>query len=138
MPDVLTPEQRSYCMSRIRGKDTKPELKVRSVLHTLGYRYRLHVRSLPGSPDLVFHSRRKAIFVHGCFWHRHNCRFGRATPATRRQFWRKKFAENQLRDRRNRRMLRSKGWQVFIVWECQTLRMEWLLPRLATFLEHAA
>ncbi len=132
--DVLTPEQRSYCMSRIQGKDTKPEMIVRKVLHALGYRYRLHVRSLPGKPDLVFPAPRKVIFVHGCFWHRHNCRFGRVTPKTRGEFWKTKLEGNQSRDRKNRRDIRNKGWEPFVVWECQTRRMEWLLPRLLEFL----
>ena len=83
MVDVLTPKQRQFCMSRIQGKDTRPEMVVRRMVHALGYRYRLHVRSLPGCPDLVFPSREKVIFVHGCFWHRHNCRYGRVRPATR-------------------------------------------------------
>jgi len=137
MVDVLTPEQRTYCMSRIQGKDTKPEMMVRRVLHALGYRFRVHVRSLRGVPDLVFSARRKVIFVHGCFWHRHNCRYGQVTPATRRRFWVKKLTENQMRDRRNRRELREGGWQVFVVWECQTRRMEWLVGRIVAFLEEA-
>ena len=135
MADVLTPEQRSYCMSRIRGGDTKPEMMVRRALHALGYRFRVHVRSLCGAPDLVFSRRKKVILVHGCFWHRHNCRCGRVTPATRRRFWAKKLAENRVRDRRNRRRLRDCGWQVFVVWECQTRRQEWLVGQLVAFLE---
>lgn len=135
MADVLTPEQRSYCMSRIRGKDTKPEMMVRRVLHALGYRYRVHVRSLPGVPDVVFARHKKVIFVHGCYWHRHNCRFGQVMPATRKRFWLKKLTKNQVRDQRTRRELRKDGWQVFVVWECQTRRMEWLVRRIVAFLE---
>lgn len=135
MPDVLTAEQRQYCMSRIRGKDTKPEMIVRKLLHALGYRYRLHCRDLPGSPDLVLRSRRKVLFVHGCFWHRHRCRYGQPLPRTRRGFWKKKLQENQQRDKRNRRLLRRLGWEVFVVWECQTKRREWLVTRLVDFLE---
>ncbi len=137
MTDVLTPQQRSYCMSRIQGKDTKPEMMVRRVLHALGYRYRVHVRSLSGIPDVVLSGRKKIIFVHGCFWHRHNCRYGRVIPATRRRFWAKKLTENRIRDRRNRRELRADGWQVLVVWECQTRRMEWLAWRIVMFLERA-
>lgn len=134
MADVLTPEQRSYCMSRIRGKDTKPELIVRKLVHALGYRFRLHVNDLPGRPDLVFRNRHKVIFVHGCFWHRHNCRYGRVQPKTRAAFWRKKLAGNKKRDARNRRDLRQQGWTVLVVWECQTRRLEWLAERLERFL----
>lgn len=135
MADVLTPEQRRYCMSRIKGRDTKPEMAVRKLVHALGYRYRLHVRSLPGSPDLVFSSRRKVIFVHGCFWHRHNCRYGRVMPATRRTFWKSKLEGNRERDGKNRRLLRKEGWEVLVVWECQTRKREWLLERICEFLE---
>ena len=122
-------------MSRIRGKDTIPELLVRSLIHSLGYRYRLHDRSLPGTPDLVFPSRRKAIFVNGCFWHRHNCRFGRVMPKTRRSFWKKKLEGNRERDKRNRAELRRMDWCVFTVWECQLKREEWLIDRIVNFLE---
>ena len=134
MPDVLTPEQRRFCMSRIQGRDTKPEMIVRRMLHALGYRYRLHVRALPGTPDLVFPSRGKIIFVHGCFWHRHNCRYGRVRPATRREFWRRKLEGNQQRDRQTRRKLRRMGWDVLTVWECQTRAPDVLLGRLVRYL----
>jgi len=123
-------------MARIRGKDTKPELIVRRLAHAAGYRYRLHRRDLPGCPDLVFPRYRKIIFVHGCFWHRHSCRKGRSTPRTRRRFWKKKFDENRERDRRNRRALRRQGWQVLVVWECQTKDPEKLLQRLHQFLDN--
>ena len=135
MTDVLTPEQRRYCMSRIGGKDTQPELTIRRLIHSLGYRYRLHVKRLPGSPDLVFPNRQKVIFVHGCFWHRHQCRYGQVTPGTRRQFWEAKFQENTDRDARNRRQLLREGWDVLIVWECQTKRPERLIDRIIGFLE---
>ena len=134
MADVLSPAQRRYCMSRIQGKDTKPEMDVRRVLHALGYRYRLHARDLPGSPDLVFPARRKVIFVHGCFWHRHYCRYGRVRPKTRSAFWEKKLEGNRERDKRNRQALRRQGWDVFVAWECQTKRHEDLLERLVAFL----
>jgi len=134
MVDVLTEEQRKYCMSRIRGKDTKPEMIVRRLVHGLGYRYRLHRGDLPGCPDLVFPSRHKVIFVHGCFWHRHRCRYGKPMPSTRRAFWAAKLERNKTRDRRNRRALRRLGWDVLVVWECQTGRLEWLTDRLSNYL----
>lgn len=135
MADVLSPEQRRYNMSRIRGKDSKPEMVVRRLVHGLGYRYRLHHRDLPGCPDLVFTSRRKVIFVHGCFWHRHRCRYGRPMPATRRRFWQAKLEGNKARDAKNRRALRRCGWRVLVVWECQTKDLEKLADRLVAFLE---
>jgi len=122
-------------MSRIRGKDTKPEMIVRRLVHAAGYRYRLHRRDLPGCPDLVFPGRGKVVFVHGCFWHRHRCRYGRPMPSTRKAFWKRKLEANRARDRKNRRALRRQGWDVFVVWECQTKRPDWLLPRLVNFLE---
>lgn len=124
MVDVLTDRQRRLCMSRIRGKDTKPEMIVRKLLHSQGYRYRLHVRKLPGSPDIVFVARRKVIFVHGCFWHRHNCRYGSVVPQTHPQFWAGKLEKNRLRDRKNRAELRKLGWEVMTVWECETRTLE--------------
>lgn len=135
MADVLTTDQRRYCMSRIRGKDTKPELVVRRMVHALGYRYRLHRRDLPGCPDLVFPSRRKVVFVHGCFWHRHRCKYGQVNPATRPEFWERKLAGNKVRDARNRRELRRLGWQVLIVWECQIWRPATMIERAVRFLE---
>lgn len=134
MTDVLTPEQRRYCMSRIRGKDTKPEMVVRRLVHALGYRFRLHVRSLPGIPDLTFPSRRKVIFVHGCFWHRHNCRYGEVMPSTRREFWEKKLDGNRKRDKRNQRELRKQDWGILIVWECQIKQPGEIIDRVAAFL----
>lgn len=119
MVDHLTPSKRSLCMSHIRGKDTLPEMTVRSILHELGYRFRLHRRDLPGTPDLVFPSRRKVIFVHGCYWHRHRCRRGRSMPTTNAAFWAEKFSKTLLTDRRNIAALKRKGWRVFILWECE-------------------
>lgn len=115
--DVLTPAQRRLNMSRIRGKDTKPEMLIRRGLHAAGLRYRLHLRSLPGAPDLVFPRYRTVIFVHGCFWHGHRCRLFR-TPDTRRDFWEQKIASNRSRDKRARRKLQAQGWRVLTVWEC--------------------
>lgn len=119
MPDSLTPAQRSILMSRIRGKDTGPERAVRSLLHRMGYRFRLHGRDLPGSPDIVLPRLRTVVFVHGCFWHRHaGCRHA-STPRTRARFWRLKFERNVERDGENRAALRRLGWRVVTVWECQ-------------------
>jgi DNA mismatch endonuclease, patch repair protein len=135
MTDRMTKRQRSELMSRIRGKHTAPELVVRRLVHGLGYRYRLHVRKLPGTPDLVFASRRKVILVHGCFWHRHNCVMA-AMPKTRPAFWRQKFEANVLRDRRASRAISRMGWKGMVVWECQTLSsLDQLSRRIQAFLD---
>lgn len=117
--DTLSKEKRSWNMSRIKGKDTKPELIVRSILHSMGYRYRLHQKNLPGKPDLVFKKYRTVIFVHGCFWHRHDgCRYA-YNPKSRMKFWREKFKATVERDRKKAAELRSAGWKVIVVWECE-------------------
>ncbi|MFG6136728.1 very short patch repair endonuclease [Halomonas sp. B23F22_10] len=116
--DVLTPEQRAYCMSRIRGRDTSPELKVRRYLHSRGFRFRLKRKDLPCRPDLVMPKFDLVIFVHGCFWHRHEgCGYA-TTPSTRQEFWSDKFARNAERDQRQYRQLREAGWRVLVIWEC--------------------
>jgi len=120
MADVHTPEQRSRNMAAIKSGNTKPEMRVRSLLHALGYRFRLHRRNLPGKPDIVLPKYRTVIFVHGCFWHCHNCRYGTVTPATRAGFWSAKRAGNVERDRRKREELENAGWRVETVWECDT------------------
>lgn len=120
-------------MSRIRGGDTKPELIVRRLIHGLGYRYRLHVRKLPGRPDLVFSARRKVIFVHGCFWHQHECKRG-TRPAANREFWTKKLARNRERDAAAAQALKALGWRVMIVWECQIRDKQALTRRIVRFL----
>ena len=131
--DTLTPEQRSALMARIRGVDTKPELFVRRALHGQGYRFRLHGRGLPGKPDIVFKKRKRAVFIHGCFWHRHGCK--RTThPKSRRDYWQDKFAKNVARDRRNTALLADDGWDVFVAWECEIDSDETLLQRLMEFL----
>lgn len=118
MADVHTKEQRSLNMSRIKGRDTKPEVRLRSLLHRAGYRFRLHANKLPGRPDIVMPKHRAVIFVNGCFWHRHNgCRFT-TTPATRPEFWQNKFEGTIERDARNRELLENAGWRVITVWEC--------------------
>jgi DNA mismatch endonuclease, patch repair protein len=134
MVDVLTPSQRSHCMSRIRSVDTGPEKAVRSLVHKMGFRFRLHGRNLPGRPDLVFASRRKVVFVHGCFWHMHKCRWGSVTPKTNTQFWREKREGNVARDGRNLQKLRHAGWRVLTLWECQTRDTDRMKVRLSAFL----
>ncbi|MCL6563865.1 MAG: very short patch repair endonuclease [Firmicutes bacterium] len=118
--DFLTPERRSRLMARVRGKNTRVEWRVRHLVYTLGYRYRLHVDTLPGTPDLVFPGRKAVVFVHGCFWHRHHCRRGRI-PKSRCEFWSAKLERNVERDRYVRRQLEADGWRVMVVWECETL-----------------
>ena len=122
-------------MSRIGPKDTKPELRVRKLLHSLGYRYRLHRKELPGTPDICFPGRRKVIFVHGCFWHRHeHCR-RTTTPKTRTAFWEEKFRQNIARDRRNLAALEKQGWNTLIIWSCECEQMDALEGKLIGFLE---
>ncbi|MBU2750196.1 DNA mismatch endonuclease Vsr [Acidithiobacillus thiooxidans] len=132
--DVLTPEQRSRCMSRIRGKDTSPEMIVRSLVFSMGYRYRLHDRRLPGSPDLVFKSRRQVIFVHGCFWHMHNCRYGQVRPKANANFWETKRNRNVQRDLDNLTALKAAGWTHLVIWECEMKDSETLRERIRGFL----
>ncbi|MCC6425860.1 MAG: DNA mismatch endonuclease Vsr [Phycisphaerales bacterium] len=136
MTDRLTEAQRSKNMSRIRSKDTGPEMVVRRLVHAMGFRYRLHVRSLPGKPDLVFPAKHKAVLVHGCFWHSHRCKEGRRSPKSRVEYWGPKIARNADRDRQNQRRLRALGWSVLVVWECETLpsRLRRLSERLRRFL----
>ncbi len=125
-------------MQKIRSTHTKPELEVRRLLHSRGYRYRLHVKNLPGKPDLVFPSRRKIIQVHGCFWHQHDaCREGRV-PGTRREYWGPKLARNVDRDRAHAAKLESLGWKSFIVWECELKSPGAVTKRLTRFLGKAS
>jgi DNA mismatch endonuclease (patch repair protein) len=136
MPDQFSPAERSRIMRAVKSCDTTPEMVVRRLVHGMGYRYRLKCRDLPGQPDLVLPRLRKAILVHGCFWHRHACEAGQSTPASRIDYWQAKFGRNVLRDRRNLRKLRRLGWSVLVVWECQTrmAKREPLRSRLARFL----
>lgn len=129
-PDV----QRRRTMAAVKGKDTKPERVVRQIAHGLGRRFRLHRKDLPGSPDLVFARDRKAIFVHGCFWHGHDCRRGARTPKTNRAYWEAKIARNVARDRAALLALEAAGWTPFVVWECETRDQETLRARLDRFL----
>jgi DNA mismatch endonuclease (patch repair protein) len=135
MTDRFSPTVRSRMMAGIRGKDTKPEIVVRRLLYKMGYRFRLHRKDLPGTPDIVFPGRKALIFVLGCFWHQHaGCQFA-AVPATRRPFWENKLAGNVSRDRRVVAALRRAGWRVAIIWECQTRRALVMENRLRRFLE---
>lgn len=120
-------------MARIRGKDTKPEVAVRRLLHAMGYRFRLHRRDLPGTPDIVLPGRRKAILVHGCFWRGHGCRLGKPA-ASRVEYWAPKIAANRARDRRKAAALRPAGWSLAVVWECRLRDPAALRRRLAAFL----
>jgi DNA mismatch endonuclease, patch repair protein len=119
MVDVLTKIQRSYNMSRIRNKNTKPEIIVRSIVHGMGFRYRLHNKNLPGKPDIVLTRHKKIIFVHGCFWHMHKCKYGKVKPATNATFWENKRSGNRERDKRNIKALKKLGWDVLVIWECE-------------------
>ena len=118
MADRISEARRSWNMSRIRGKDTGPELHLRSLLHQAGFRFRLHDRNLPGCPDIVLRKFRTVIFVHGCYWHRHPLCPNATTPSTRREFWQAKFDETVERDKRNKKELATRGWRVLTVWEC--------------------
>ncbi len=136
MADSLTPVERSIRMGLVKSKDTKPELIIRSAIHKMGYRFRLHKKDVPGKPDLVFSKRRKVIFIHGCFWHRHPdpaCRLTR-TPKSRVEFWQKKFESNQQRDRSVQEALCSVGWSSMVIWECQLANMHKLKGEIMSFL----
>lgn len=133
--DTLSPQERSARMALVRAKDTKPEMQVRRLVHGLGYRYRLHRRELPGTPDMVFPGRGKVIFIHGCFWHRHgSCALARL-PKARGDFWLSKLAANAKRDTRNTHALRRLGWGVLTIWECQLRDMARVANRIRRFLD---
>lgn len=137
MADSVSPEKRAANMAVIRSKDTKPEMRVRRLVHSLGYRYRLHKKDLPGKPDLVFSPRRKVIFVHGCFWHQHDnpaCLDGRM-PKSRLDYWQPKLQRNVARDATNNEALRNAGWGILVIWECETSDQEMLRSRLLEFLK---
>ena len=134
--DTLNPQRRSERMARIRSHDTKPELQVRRLVHAMGFRYRLHDRKLPGTPDLVFRGRRKVVFVHGCFWHRHPnpaCKLARL-PKSRLDFWEPKLQGNRTRDLRDQQALSACGWAFLVVWECELRHTEQLQNKLRSFL----
>lgn len=133
--DTLTKRERSERMALVRSKHTKPELAIRRLVHGMGFRYRLHGNKLPGRPDLVFPARRKAIFVHGCFWHRHRgCKLARI-PKSRVRFWKEKLEGNRKRDARNMTRIRRLGWSYLVIWECQLGKLESLSRKIRKFLE---
>lgn len=119
MTDIFSPQKRSWNMSRIKSKDTAPEIRVRSALHRAGYRFRLHVKDLPGKPDIVLPKYKTVIFVHGCFWHRHKGCSNATMPSTNQAFWKEKFKQNVERDKREQAELEKRGWKVIVVWECK-------------------
>ena len=121
-------------MARVKGKDTRPEMKVRRLAHAMGYRFRLHRKDLPGSPDLVFPGRKKVIFVHGCFWHGHDCARGSRQPKQNADYWRGKIARNVERDAEARSALQAEGWTVLVLWECELKEVDALAARLTAFL----
>jgi len=132
--DTLSPIERSERMSLIRGKDTAPEMIVRRLVHGLGYRYRLHDKTVPGKPDLVLHRRRKVLFIHGCYWHRHpDCALARL-PKSRLGFWLPKLEKNRRRDIENQRVLKAGGWGCLVVWECELRDRHSLERRIRSFL----
>jgi len=133
--DNLSPEKRSEIMSRIRGKNTTPELIVRKLVYSMGYRYRLHYAKLPGKPDLVFLGRKKVIFVHGCFWHGHEgCPKGKL-PNTRLDYWRPKLEENKKRDALKQNKLKELGWQILIIWQCELKYIDVLKLKISYFMQ---
>lgn len=133
--DIMSPEERSLMMGKIKGRNTKPELIVRSLCHTLGLRFRLHRKDLPSSPDLVFPKYRLCLFVHGCFWHRHpGCKYA-YTPKTRLDFWLPKLHRNVERDKEKEELLRSMGWRVGVIWECETKHPDLLESRVRDILD---
>lgn len=134
MTDTISREQRSKVMALVRSKDTKPEMAVRKLVHRLGFRYRLHGQKLPGRPDLVFKKRKKVIFVHGCFWHRHeNCKHARM-PKSNTEFWIEKLNHNKIRDDKNLETLAQLGWKSLIIWECEIRDIVELEKRIIVFL----
>lgn len=134
--DTRTPDQRRRIMQAVKSKDTGPELAVRRLLHGMGYRFRLHRRDLPGTPDIVLPKYRKAIFVHGCFWHSHGCSKGQP-PKSRRDYWLPKLEQNVERDRRKIEQLEREGWKVLVVWQCETKDIEALTARLQEFVDES-
>lgn len=134
MVDTFSPEKRSSIMRQVKGRDTNPELNVRRLVWALGFRYRLCAKDLPGKPDLVFRGRRKVVFVHGCFWHGHDCPRGSRIPATHQEYWRKKIAGNVARDAEHVAKLQQLGWQVLVVWECELKERAKLIISLKAFL----
>lgn len=129
------PEDRSKMMRAVKGRDTEPEMTVRRLTHGMGYRYRLHRKDLPGNPDLVFPTRRKVIFVHGCFWHQHHCSRGARLPKSNRAYWIPKLRRNKQRDAEHQIRLREMGWSMLVIWECEVKHTDALRTRIRVFLE---
>ncbi|SAL15551.1 DNA mismatch endonuclease Vsr [Caballeronia udeis] len=132
--DTISEADRSALMGRIRSKNTRPEIAVRSILHRLGYRFRLHRKDLPGCPDIVLPKYRKIILVHGCFWHGHTCRLA-SKPKSNQEYWTAKIKSNQVRDARNLDILRREGWRVLEIWECEVRVVDGLMEKLMTFMQ---
>lgn len=137
MTDSVSPEKRSWVMSRVKNRDTGPEKLVRSTLHRLGFRFRLRRKDLPGTPDIVLPKHKAVIFVHGCYWHRHDCPNGRRLPKSRLEFWLPKLTGNRERDVKQQNLLREAGWRVLVVWECELKDQGELDRRLNRFLAGA-
>jgi DNA mismatch endonuclease (patch repair protein) len=125
---------RSALMATVKGENTKPEMLVRSILHRSGYRYKLHVKDLPGRPDIVLPKYGLAIFVNGCFWHQHNCKKGQTLPKTNEKFWKTKLSRNVERDANNQELLKKQGWKVIVIWECQIKNLKSLIEILSEHL----
>ena len=134
MADRISEEQRSYNMSRVKGANTEVERLVRKLIHSMGYRFRLHDRSLPGTPDIVFSRKKKAIFVHGCFWHQHDDCLSSRRPKSNQDFWNPKLDRNRERDSANQQQLTDGGWDYLIVWECELRETPTLASRIKEFL----
>ncbi|MGH9839078.1 MAG: very short patch repair endonuclease [Blastocatellia bacterium] len=134
MADVFTPEQRSLVMASVHEKNTTPELAVRSLLHRMGCRFRLHRKDIPGKPDIVLPRHKKSIFVHGCFWHQHKGCKHAARPTSNTDYWNKKLDRNIERDKANRKKIGELGWKVMVIWECETRNHELLADKLLKFI----
>ncbi|RYD85442.1 MAG: DNA mismatch endonuclease Vsr [Verrucomicrobiaceae bacterium] len=137
MTDTRSPEQRRRIMQSVKTEDTGPELAIRRALHAAGFRFRLHRRDLPGSPDIVLPGRRKAIFVHGCFWHGHDCAKGKL-PKSKPEYWGPKIAANRARDARNLRELKALGWRTLTVWQCELKDFPSIMAKIRRFVDGAA
>ena len=132
--DRISREHRSWNMSRIKSGNTKPEIVVRSLLHNMGYRFRLHRKDLPGKPDIALPMYNSVIFVHGCFWHRHKGCKNTSNPKTKKTFWREKFKANVERDRKVQKKLKSMGWRILIIWECELAEVDSVINKLEDYL----
>jgi DNA mismatch endonuclease (patch repair protein) len=136
--DKISPEKRSWTMAKVKGRDTRPEKTLRSLLHSMGYRFRLQRADLPGKPDIVLPKSKAAVFVHGCFWHRHPGCKRATTPTSNTEYWKPKFAQTVARDARNQGLLEAGGWRVLVIWECELKDLAALRIRVRDFLEQTA